>query len=132
MRTTTRRSMSAEKPATPPSSPAAKTPSGGDAPTAAGTLVLRLYVAGDGPNSVAARANLKRLLAGMTPGSVQVEIVDCLVEPLRAIEEGVFVTPTLLRLSPPPRRTIVGSLSERSQVVAVLELATALDTPGPA
>jgi|SRR4051812_43364111 len=84
-------------------------------------LVLRLYVAGDGPNSVAARANLKRLLGGRSPSSYTVEIIDCLVEPLRAIEEGVLVTPTLLRLSPPPRRTVVGSLSEASQVTAVLD-----------
>jgi circadian clock protein KaiB len=85
-------------------------------------LVLRLYVAGDGPNSVAARANLKRLLGGRSPSSYTVEIIDCLIEPLRAIEEGVLVTPTLLRLSPPPRRTVVGSLSESSQVTAVLDL----------
>src|SRR5689334_16805888 len=62
-------------------------------------LILRLYVAGDAPNSTAARANLKRLLESRQPDSYSVEIVDCLAEPLRAIEEGVFVTPTLLRIS---------------------------------
>src|ERR1044071_6358432 len=85
-------------------------------------LVLRLFVAGDAPNSLAARANLKRMLDARQPGSYSVEIVDCLTEPLRAIEEGVFVTPTLLRLSPPPRRTIVGSLSETPTVSAALGL----------
>jgi circadian clock protein KaiB len=85
-------------------------------------LVLRLYVAGDGPNSVAARANLKRLLAARNPASYSVEIVDCLRDPLRAIEEGVLVTPTLLRLAPSPRRTIIGSLSATSNVEAALDL----------
>ncbi len=85
-------------------------------------LVLRLFVAGDGPNSTAARANLKRLLESRPSGSYTVEVVDCLVEPLRAIDEGVFVTPTLLRLSPPPRRTVVGSLSETARVVTALAL----------
>jgi circadian clock protein KaiB len=94
--------------------------------------MLRLYVAGDGPNSTAARANLKRVLESRHPSTYSVEIVDCLVDPMRAIEEGVLVTPTLLRLSPLPRRTIIGSLSETSQLATVLELATALDTPGPA
>ena len=84
-----------------------------------GRLLLRLYVAGDGPNSTAARANLKRLLDGRHPDSYSVEIVDCLAEPMRAIEEGIFVTPTLLRLSP-PRRTVVGSLSEEQRLIAVL------------
>jgi circadian clock protein KaiB len=95
-------------------------------------IILRLYVAGDGPNSVAARANLKRMLEARNPSTYSVEIVDCLVEPMRAIEEGVLVTPTLLRLSPPPRRTVVGSLSESGQVVSVLELVPATDIPGTA
>ena len=85
-------------------------------------LVLRLYVAGDGPNSTAARANLRRLLSQQSPATYDVEIVDCLRDPLRAIEEGVLVTPTLLRVSPPPRRTIVGSLSEAANVTAALGL----------
>jgi circadian clock protein KaiB len=93
-------------------------------------LVLRLYVAGDGPNSVAARANLKRLLGARHPSTYSVEIVDCLVEPLRAIEEGILVTPTLLRLSPPPRRTVVGALSESSQVVSALDLAPRVELDG--
>ena len=85
-------------------------------------LVLRLYVAGDGPNSAAARANLDRMLVARAPESYDVEVVDCLVDPLRAIEEGVFVTPTLLRVSPPPRRTIVGALSETANVTTALGL----------
>ena len=84
--------------------------------TADDRLHLRLYVAGDGPNSTAARANLARLLVGRAPESYEVEIVDCLTEPMRAIQEGVLVTPTLLRVSPPPRQTIVGTLSESSRV----------------
>jgi circadian clock protein KaiB len=93
-------------------------------------LELRLFVAGDGPNSLAARANLKRLLGGRHPSTYSVEIVDCLVHPLRAIEEGVLVTPTLLRLSPPPRRTVVGSLSESSQVSFALSLALSNELDG--
>jgi circadian clock protein KaiB len=85
-------------------------------------LVLRLYVAGDGPNSAAARANLKRLLADRAADTYRVEIVDCVAEPMRAIEEGILVTPTLVRLSPPPRRTVVGSLSESDRVRAVLAM----------
>jgi|SRR4051812_16225646 circadian clock protein KaiB len=93
-------------------------------------LELRLFVAGDGPNSVAARANLKRLLGARNPSTYSVEIVDCLIHPLRAIEEGILVTPTLLRLSPPPRRTVVGSLSESSQVSSALSLVIPDDLGG--
>lgn len=93
-------------------------------------LVLRLYVAGDGPNSTAARANLRRLLSSQSPATYDVEIVDCLREPLRAIEEGVLVTPTLLRVSPPPRRTVIGSLSEAASVSAALGIAPEVRVAG--
>ena len=83
-------------------------------------MMLRLYVAGDGPNSVAARANLRRLLAGRDPATFHVEIVDCWQQPLRALDEGVLVTPTLVRLEPLPVQTIVGSLSNRERVLEVL------------
>lgn len=97
-------------------------------------LVLRLYVAGDGPNSVAARTNLRRLLAPYDPASHSLEIVDCLRHPERALHEGVFVTPTLVRIEPAPRRTIVGSLSDGARVLETLGLSLAdqlppLDTP---
>jgi circadian clock protein KaiB len=83
-------------------------------------LVLRLYVAGDGPNSVAARANLRRLLAHCEPSTYSLEIVDCLREPIRTLQEGVLVTPTLVRLEPSPSRTIIGTLSDTTQVSEAL------------
>jgi circadian clock protein KaiB len=85
-------------------------------------LVLRLYVAGDGPNSTAARANLRRILAPFDAAMYSLEIVDCLREPMRALQDGILVTPTLVRLEPPPERTIVGSLSDTARVVEALGL----------
>jgi circadian clock protein KaiB len=85
-------------------------------------LVLRLYVAGDGPNSAAARANLRRILAPFDAAMYTLEIVDCLRQPMRALQEGVLVTPTLVRLAPAPERTIVGSLSDTARVVGSLGL----------
>jgi circadian clock protein KaiB len=89
-------------------------------------LVLRLYVAGDAPKSKAARANLKQILAAQSRATYDVEVVDCLREPMRAIEEGVFVTPTLLLISPPPRRTVIGSLSEAGRVSLALGIESSL------
>jgi circadian clock protein KaiB len=84
---------------------------------------MRLYVAGDGPNSVAARSNLQRLLAPYDPAMHSLEIVDCLQEPLRTLREGVLVTPTLVRLEPEPRQIIIGSLSDPEHVLEALGLA---------
>jgi circadian clock protein KaiB len=42
----------------------------------------------------------------------EIEIVDVLREPERAMKDSVFTTPTLVKLSPSPLRRIVGTLSE--------------------
>jgi circadian clock protein KaiB len=96
------------------------------------TMQLRLYVAGDGPNSVAARANLRRILAAHSDVQATVEVVDCFEHPARVLEDGVLVTPTLVRVQPPPERTIIGSLSETDRVVAALELPVNGDAGGQA
>lgn len=83
---------------------------------------FRLYVAGDGTNSVQAVANLASLCRTHLADRSVVEIVDVFQEPMRALEDGVFMTPTLLKLSPAPTRKIVGTLSQVSLVLAALDL----------
>ena len=91
-------------------------------------LVMRLYVAGDAPNSVAARTNLRLLLASHDPSIHSLEIVYCLRDPMRALREGVLVTPTLMRLEPEPVCAIVGSLSDSARVLEALGLGPATAT----
>ncbi len=86
------------------------------------TVVLRLYVAGKAPNSVAARRALKRIVEQSMRDDIEVEIVDVFAEPQRAMEDGILVTPTLLRISPGPTWTIVGNLADGDRVTALLEL----------
>ena len=85
-------------------------------------LSFRLFVAGDAHNSTHAKANLAALCAVHLAGRHEIEIVDVFKEPARALAEGIFLTPTLLRLEPLPRRAIVGSLSETNVVLAALGL----------
>ena len=85
-------------------------------------MVLRLYVAGDAPNSTRARANLRRLLNDVDPARYQLEVIDCLAEPLRALGDGVLVTPTLMRVQPEPSQTVVGTLSALDRVADALEI----------
>jgi circadian clock protein KaiB len=51
--------------------------------------------------------------------------VDVLREPMRALEDGVLMTPTLMVLSPRPVRRIVGTLSQTDTVLQVLGLKAA-------
>jgi len=85
-------------------------------------VVLRLYVAGRAPNSVQAQANLAAIFERYAASDgYLLEIVDVLEEPARALEDGVFVTPTLVKLAPTPAH-IVGSLNEREKVARLLGL----------
>jgi circadian clock protein KaiB len=80
-------------------------------------LVLRLYVAGDTPNSALALANLRAVLDGRLH---RLEIVDVLTCPERALDDGVFVTPTLVRYQPEPPGRIVGSMDAQNGILATL------------
>lgn len=83
---------------------------------------FRLYVAGDGPHSTQAIANLDALCREHLPERHEIEVVDVLREPQRALADRVMLTPLLLKLSPAPIRRIVGSLSQRASVLQTLGL----------
>lgn len=83
---------------------------------------FRLYVAGRAINSVQAVANLRALCAAHAPGSHEIELVDVFIEPKRALADGVFMTPTLLRVAPGPPLRIVGTLSQTGTVLDALGL----------
>ena len=100
------------KPIVQPSDPAA----------VAAMMVMRLYVAGGAPNSVQAIANLEAICQQHLKGHYQLEIVDVFEQPLRALADGVIVTPSLTKLSPLPAAQIVGNLSDKSKVQRALGL----------
>lgn len=86
---------------------------------------FRLYVAGDTRNSMAARANLGALCRTHLQDRHEIEVVDVLLEPKRALADGIFMTPTLLKLAPDPVCRIVGSLSHTLPVLQALGMQTA-------
>jgi circadian clock protein KaiB len=81
---------------------------------------LRLYVAGNAPNSLMAIANAKAICNEHYGLECELEIVDLMDEPLRALADEIVVTPTLLRLHPLPVRRVIGSLSDSAQVLIAL------------
>jgi circadian clock protein KaiB len=83
-------------------------------------LMLRLYVAGHAPNSLSAIANARAICDAHFAAGHQLEIVDMLQHPLRALADGIVVTPTLLRLVPLPVQRVIGNLSDTAQVLLIL------------
>ncbi len=83
---------------------------------------FRLYIAGDGPNSVQALANLGELCREHLANRHEIEIVDVLRDPDRALADLVMLTPLLVKLSPAPIRKIIGTLNQRGPVLKELGL----------
>jgi circadian clock protein KaiB len=83
---------------------------------------FRLYVAGDGPNSAQAIANLHALCCEYLKDRHEIEIVDVLCEPQRALDDSIFLTPMLLKFSPAPVCKIVGTLDQREILMQALDL----------
>lgn len=83
-------------------------------------IELRLYIAGESPNSVRALANVKAICRDWLPGRHHLEIVDVLEQPTLPLEDGVLVTPTLIIRNPSTMLKIVGDLHDRTEVLAAL------------
>lgn len=87
---------------------------------------FRLFVAGGTPNSAEALGNLTGLCEARLADH-EIEVVDVFREPGRALAEGIFMTPTLLRLEPAPVTRIVGTLSDTGVVCRALGLPVTAD-----
>jgi circadian clock protein KaiB len=82
-------------------------------------VVLRLYISGNAPNSVRAIANLEAICKQYLK-DYKLEIVDVFEQPLRALADGVLVTPSLAKVSPAPVANVVGNLSDKRNVLLML------------
>jgi circadian clock protein KaiB len=83
---------------------------------------LRLYIAGQTPNSIAAIANLKRICEDTLRGKYRIEVVDLLEKPQLAKGDQIIAIPTLVRRLPPPVKKIIGNLSKTESVIVGLDL----------
>ncbi len=80
-------------------------------PTENNLVKFRLYVTSDSPNSVAAEFNLRMLCSEYCKDRHEIEIVEVMRNPDRALADGVLLTPLLVRLSPEPILKIAGRLN---------------------
>jgi len=83
---------------------------------------FRLFVAGGTQNSAQAAANLNAICRAHLPDRHDIEVVDVLREPKRALADGILMTPTLVRLAPTPVERIIGTLSQTQTVLRALGL----------
>ncbi len=86
------------------------------------TYVLKLYVAGNTPNSIRALKTLNEILEKDFQGVYALKVIDVLKNPQLAEEDKILATPTLAKILPPPVRKIIGDLSDRERVLIGLDL----------
>lgn len=59
-------------------------------------------------------------LAGLSDITAKLEVIDVHKEPERALDERIFVTPTLVRLAPKPERRVTGNLNDKTALLLLL------------
>ncbi len=84
--------------------------------------ILKLYVAGNTPNSIRALRTLNSILEREFQGVYALKVIDVLKNPQLAEEDKILATPTLAKILPPPVRKIIGDLSDREKVLIGLDL----------
>lgn len=85
-------------------------------------MLLRLYIAGQTPKSIAAISNLKSICSEYLEGRVKIEVIDLMRNPALARDHQILAIPTLVRQVPVPLRKIIGDLSNTEQVLVGLDI----------
>ena len=102
-----------------------RTKSGSSSGSEQETWILKLYVAGQTPKSLAALANLKKICEEHLKDQYKIEIVDLLENPKLAKGDQIIAVPTLVRQLPPPVKKIIGDLADKERVLIGLDVRSA-------
>lgn len=84
--------------------------------------VLKLYVAGNTPNSISALKNLRAICEEHLKGRFELEIVDILVRPEAAESDQIVAVPALVRKMPEPFKRLIGDLSNPHRLLVSLDI----------
>jgi len=82
---------------------------------------MRLFVAGNEPNSAIAQNNIEEICSAHLKGNFQLDVIDVFEDFTAAIQESILVTPALV-IDKPKQMTIFGNLQDKAKVLAALEL----------
>jgi circadian clock protein KaiB len=84
--------------------------------------LLRLYVAGQTPNSVRAIENIKRICEEFLKGHYDLEVIDIYQQPVLAKGDQIIAVPTLIKKLPLPLRKFIGDMSAIERILVGLDL----------
>ena len=85
-------------------------------------LKLTLCIAGEDDETQRLRRDLTATLtANLAPGSWQLDVIDVIQMPEKALQNDVFVTPTLLREIPAPVLKLIGDIANTPRLLALIQ-----------
>jgi circadian clock protein KaiB len=86
--------------------------------------LLTLFVAGASEMSARAIGNVRSICEQHLAGRYQLGVVDIHRDATLMRQYDVVAAPTLVRVSPLPKRMLVGDLSDTARVLATLDIVT--------
>lgn len=89
---------------------------------AGSTFVLRLYVAGNSPQSQRAIERAKSFCENHLKGDYELSIVDLYQQPELAEEAQILALPTLVKSLPRPLQQFIGDLSNTDRLLLALDI----------
>jgi circadian clock protein KaiB len=84
--------------------------------------VLRLYIAGLTPRSVAAIASVKKTCEEHLRGRYELKVINLYDQPTLAKGEQIIAAPTLIKKLPLPLRRIIGDMADTKKLLVGLDL----------
>jgi circadian clock protein KaiB len=84
--------------------------------------ILRLYVVGNTPSASKAIEAIQNLLDTHLAGSWQLEVLDVKDAPEQVEADRIMAVPALMRVCPPPKKRVVGDMSNHEQILLGLDL----------
>ena len=83
---------------------------------------FRIYIVDATMSSTRAVQELEALLEHRFKNQYSLKVIDVLTEPELAEADKVLATPTVVKVTPPPERRIIGNLSIHEKVLVGLGL----------
>jgi len=93
-----------------------------DSHSSSGTQQFILFVSGMSHKSGNAIENIRKLCDTYLANRYELQIVDISRDKQMAVDYQIIAIPTLIRIQPLPKRTILGDLSDTQKILQILDL----------
>ena len=84
--------------------------------------ILKLYITGMTPRSMAAVENIRKICEEYLKDRCELEVIDIYQQPTLAKGEQIIAAPTLIKKLPMPLRRLIGDMSKTDRVLLGLDL----------